>query len=183
MYIPLLARWTRKPPGIWPEHGKETGLLEERKCMIHAASAVRREIRAGFRNQKEQKTPEIWSGPKKLDNIWNKNCSRSRKGLLSAESRRQALLLCLDTAVVVMVQIRISLNLKPLINTPSYPICGERECFSCVRFIEEGCCWDHFPARKHSSMGIIVQTSALWLLALFSSYGSMGRNSSTLCPT
>ena len=39
--------------------------------------------------------------PKSYTKFILKNCSSSRKGLLSVKSRRQALQLCLDTVVVV----------------------------------------------------------------------------------
>ena len=41
-----------------------------------------------------------------------KNCSSNRKGLLSVNCRRQALSLCLDPAIVVVIQIFNELLLK-----------------------------------------------------------------------
>gem|GEM_PF-6970242 len=43
--------------------------------------------------------------PQKSDNTGNENCWSSQKGLLSVKSRRQALSLCLDAMIVVVVQI------------------------------------------------------------------------------
>ena len=43
--------------------------------------------------------------PKRSDKDQNKNRSSNRKGLLSVNGRRQALKLCLDFVIVVIVQI------------------------------------------------------------------------------
>ena len=43
--------------------------------------------------------------PQELDNILKENYSSNRKGLLSENGRRQALCLCLDAVVVVVIQI------------------------------------------------------------------------------